>query len=168
MRYNLIYENWQNKENRWIRTQDLMHAARLFYHCTTSVDTGMTFGWYHYQDWCEAGEAHHLPAGVGRQVRAPPPHPRRPWRRRHGPSGSLGLPGPGLGSLSPGPGLNLNVTVARRQFWSGPPDWQWRRTAAGHGWEPLASCDWTLRSRLACRRGSLRVHWNWNCNCCHQ
>ncbi len=42
----------------------------------------------------------------------------------------------GLGSLSPGPGLN--VTVARRQFWSGPPDWQWQpienrlQAAAGH------------------------------------
>ena len=39
---------------------------------------------------------------AGSQARGPPRHPRRPswWRRRQGPSGSLGLPQPGLGSPS--------------------------------------------------------------------
>ena len=93
--------------------------------------------------------------------------PRRPTRAGHDVAG-MGLPGH-LDSLGPDSEVLARVLASTsRQFWSGPPDWQWRRTAAGHGWEPLASCDWTLRSRLACRRGSLRVHWNWNCNCCHQ
>ena len=62
---------------------------------------------------------------AGRSARDPPRHPRRPWRRRHGPSGSLGLPGPWLGSPARASGPDSDVIVVLvltgRQFWSGRP-----------------------------------------------
>ena len=63
-------------------------------HCTTSVDADTCLCMVLV---CLLGERN-LAAGVGHPARGPQRHPRRPWRHLHGPSGSLGFPGPGLRS----------------------------------------------------------------------
>jgi hypothetical protein len=84
------------------RTHDLMHTARL--HCPL-----------HHQRWCRYQFVHGISlivcllAGLGciagrtspcvrHLARGPPRHLRRPWRHQLEPSGSLGVPVPGLGS----------------------------------------------------------------------
>ena len=59
-----------------------------------------------------------LPAGVGRPVRAPPPHPRRRrhGRRRHGPS--AGLPGH-LDSLGPDSEVLARVLASTSRLHAG-------------------------------------------------